>query len=58
MPEWAPVVECSTCRDSYDPNDPVAVKRHTEPVGCGCGRCDGRPRCYSCGSSFCVCMSH
>ncbi|MGZ0231097.1 hypothetical protein [Streptomyces sp. CPS1] len=53
----------STCRQDYDETDAEEVKRHTEPVYCSttrprCTRCDGRPSCYACGSSFCKCSEH
>lgn len=52
-------VPCKTCKGEYDPADPDAVRHHAEPArGCGCNRCDGKPRCYFCGSSFCFCTSH
>lgn len=52
-------VPCLTCHGAYDPNDPAAVARHTEPVDCGQScRCRGRSACYACGGSFCFCMAH
>ncbi|WP_225794807.1 hypothetical protein [Streptomyces aculeolatus] len=54
---------CTICRTEYDETDEAAVKEHTEPVYCAetskrCNRCNGRPRCYPCGSSFCFCSAH
>ncbi|GCB50455.1 hypothetical protein [Streptomyces sp. NL15-2K] len=50
---------CRDCRATYDPGNPDEVKLHTEPVNCGQScRCVGRPRCYTCGGSFCMCAAH
>jgi hypothetical protein len=52
-------VACRDCRAAYDPGNPDEVKLHTDPVNCGQScRCVGRPRCYTCGGSFCMCAAH
>ncbi len=58
-PAASAAVECRYCHRAYDPQDPDAAKRHTEPIDCeqSC-RCRGKPGCYPCGGSFCVCNSH
>jgi hypothetical protein len=49
---------CATCDAEYDAAEPRALKLHTEPKDCNCGRCRGKPECYMCGSSFCMCPWH
>ncbi len=52
-------VACRDCRAAYDPANPDEVTLHTDPVNCGQScRCVGRPRCYTCGGSFCMCAAH
>jgi hypothetical protein len=53
-----PRAKCTTCRQDYDEAGGEAAAHHREPVDCGesC-RCDGRPRCYTCGGSFRACSS-
>lgn len=52
-------ITCRHCRGSYDPADADEVREHTEPVNCGQScRCVGRPRCYMCRGSFCMCAAH
>ncbi|WP_127357491.1 recombination activating protein 1 [Actinacidiphila soli] len=54
-----PRAKCTTCRQDYDEADGEAAARHSEPVDCGQScRCDGRPRCYTCGGSFCARAAH
>ena len=53
------VVTCSTCHVDYDETDEAEVRRHTDPIQeCDCSRCRGKPSCYLCGSSFCLCGAH
>lgn len=52
-------VACRNCRTTYDSDNPDEVRLHTESVNCGQScRCVGRPRCYTCGGSFCWCAAH
>jgi hypothetical protein len=58
VPAMPDTTTCKTCRQEYDPQDAEQVKRHTESIGCSCGRCNGRPGCYMCTGSFCFCHAH
>ncbi|MFE1949945.1 hypothetical protein ACFW9D_05685 [Streptomyces sp. NPDC059524] len=55
------MTNCTSCKGQYDETDARAAAAHTEPVHCNARRtcrCQGKPGCYPCGDSFCLCSSH
>ncbi|MFC9261285.1 hypothetical protein ACFT25_15870 [Streptomyces hydrogenans] len=50
---------CGYCKGDYDEADTKTANLHTEVSTrrCNCTRCEGKPSCYTCTSSFCFCTN-
>jgi F0F1-type ATP synthase membrane subunit b/b' len=49
------VKSCNSCHQVYDTD---TADYHEAGIDCSCGRCRGKPACYVCTGSFCMCFDH